>query len=205
MLPKEANAASKEYEIYKQIKTGMTATQVAKLIYGKKYKKHILTEDGVTTFKKDYSYMGVSEDYRLIYEYDFYNNKRTFDDSTIPQISIGLYTMPKGKILYVGHKSFEPLSPAVNRFYKKKKPKAGMSLGQLDKMSYGKGLGVFSRVTYENLTFLKILNNKGKNNFPSQKSTISYHFKSYSKKTDYLIDLEYDYKKKKYYVIDQPF
>lgn len=201
MLPKEANAASKEYEIYKKIETGMTSTEVAKLIYGEKYKKHIVIKDGVTTFKEDILYMGISEDYRLIYEYGFYN-KRTADDSIISQISLGFYSMPKGKTLYVGHKNFSPLSPSVNRLYEGKKPKVGMSLSQLDKILYGNGLGVFNDVTYENLTFLKILNDKGKNNFPSKKSTISYQVKSYNKKTDYLIYLKYDYKKKIYFIED---
>lgn len=204
-LPKSTSAASKEYEVYKQIKTGMTVTQVAKLIYGKKYKKHIAIKSGVTTFKKDYSYMGVSEDYRLIYEYDFFNNKRTFDDSDIPQISIGLYTMPKGKTLYVGHKIFETLNPTENRLYKNKKPKAGMSLGELDKITYGDGLGVFYNITYENLTFLKIMNDEGKNMFPTKNTTISYSIKNYNDKTGYIIYLKYDYKKKNYYVDDQPF
>jgi len=52
MLSKSASATSKEYEIYKKIKPNMTVTEVAKLIYGKTYKKHLKKEYSVTTFSK---------------------------------------------------------------------------------------------------------------------------------------------------------
>jgi len=201
-LPKSANAASKEYEVYKKIETGMTSTQVAKLIYGKKYKKHILNENGVITFKEEILYMNISEDFRLSYEYGFYYNKRKTDNSIVPQISVGFYSKPKGKTLYVGHKNFIPLSPSLNHLYKNKKLKIGMTTSQLDKIMYGKGLGTFNDLTYENMAFLKILNDKGKNIFPSKKSKLSYAAESYNKKTKYLIYLNYDYKKKNYYVTE---
>lgn len=199
MLPKSTNAASKEYEVYKKIETGMTATQVAKLVYGKKYKKYLKKEYGVTTFKGDPLYFGGTED-RMIYEFGFYETKRKNDKELIDQITIGLFTKAKGKTLYVGFKNYNTENPTVNRFHKNKKPKVGMSNSQIDEIMYGNGLGVFRDITYENLTFLKILNDKGKNMFPTKKSRISYVAKSYSKKTDYLIYLEYDYKKKKYFV-----
>ena len=77
-----------------------------------------------------------------------------------------------------------------------------MSLGQLDKITYGKGLGVFNDLTYENMTFLKILDKNGRNIFPTQKSQISYVVKSYNKKKSYLVYFNYDYTKKIYYVKD---
>lgn len=202
MLPNSASAASKEYEVYKKIKPGMTVTEAAKLIYGKTYKKHILTEQGVKTFKEEILYMNISEDYRLSYEYGFYYDKRKTDKSIVPQIYLGVYSKPKGKTLYVGHKSFIPLDPSSSRLYKNKKIKIGMSLSQLDKITYGKGLGVFNDLTYENMTFLKILDKNGRNIFPTQKSQISYVVKSYNKKKSYLVYFNYDYKKKNYYVKD---
>ncbi|MCY1689487.1 hypothetical protein OVA29_00110 [Exiguobacterium sp. SL14] len=72
---------SKEYEVYKKIETGMTATQVAKLVYGKKYKKYLKKEYGVTTFKGDPPYFGGTED-RMIYEFGFYETKRKNDKRT---------------------------------------------------------------------------------------------------------------------------
>lgn len=200
-LPKSASASSKEYEVYKKIETGMTATQVAKLVYGKKYKSHLKKEYGVTTFKNDPLYLGGDED-RINYEFGFYEDKRESDKEFIYRITIGLFTKDKGKTLYVGFKNYNTKNPTVNRFHKNKKPRVGMSLSQLDEILYGNGLGVFHDITYENLTFLKILNDKGKNMFPSKISRISYAAKSYSKKTDYLIYLEYDYKKKKYFVTE---
>ncbi|MDI3235812.1 hypothetical protein QK289_12405 [Exiguobacterium antarcticum] len=201
MLPKSANATSKEYEVYKKIETGMTATQVAKLVYGKKYKSHLKKEYGVTTLKGNPLYFGGTED-RMIYEFGFYEAERKSDKEPIAQITIGLFTKSKGKTLYVGVKNYNAKSPTVNRFHKNKKPKVGMSTSQLDEIIYGNGLGVFHDITYENLTFLKILNDKGKNMFPSKTSRISYAAKSYSKKTDYLIYLEYNYKKEKYFVTE---
>ena len=203
-LPKSASAASKEYEIYKQIKTGMTATQVAKLIYGKKYKKYLKKEYGVTTFKHDPLYLGGDEN-RINYEFGFFEDKRESDKEFIYRISIGLFSKHKGKTLYVGFKNYSTEKPTVSKLHKNKKPKVGMSINQLDKITYGNGLGVFRDITYENLTFLKILNDKGKNMFPTKKSTISYVIKNYNAKKGYTIYLEYDYKKKNYYVADQPF
>ncbi|MEI4463766.1 hypothetical protein SZL87_15180 [Exiguobacterium indicum] len=37
-LPGSASAASKEYEVYKGLKLGMTATEVSKVLHGKNYK-----------------------------------------------------------------------------------------------------------------------------------------------------------------------
>lgn len=203
-LPNSASAASKEYEVYKKIKTGMTATEVAKVIYGKKYKSHLKTEYGVTTFKHDPSYFGGTED-RIIYEFGFYESKRSDNDEIIDQITIGLFSKSNGKTLYVGFKNYNTENPTVNRLYKNKKPSVGMSLSQLDKITYGNGLGVFRDLTYENLTFLKIMNDKGKNMFPTKNSTISYVIRNYNDKSSYTIYLNYDYKKKNYYVDDQPF
>lgn len=204
ILPKEAKAASKEYEIYKQIKTGMTATQVAKLIYGKTYKKHLKKEYGVTTFKHEPSYLGGDEN-RINYEFGFFEDTRGSDKEFICRIGIGLFSKHKGKTLYVGFKNYNTKKPTVSKLYKNKKPKVGMSIHQLDKIAYRDGLGVFRDITYENLTFLKILNGKGKNMFPTKKSTISYVIKNHNDKKGYAIYLEYDYKKKNYYVAEQPF
>lgn len=49
------------------------------------------------------------------------------------------------------------------------------------------------------MTFLKFLDNKGNNIHPDKKTRKSYVFKSYNKKTSYLVYLEYNYKKKEYY------
>lgn len=151
-------------------------------------------------------YFCIDSSNRINYEYGFFDDKRERDKEFIYRISIGLFSKHKGKTLYVGFKNYSTEKPTVSKLHKNKKPKVGMSINQLDKITYGGGLGVFRDITYEHLTFLKILNDEGKNVFPTKKSTISYIIKNYNDKKGYTIYLEYDYKKKKnYYVANQPF
>ena len=199
MLPRPTSAASKEYEIYKKIKTGMTATEVSKLIYGKSYKKHLEKVLGATTFNSEPTYAEVRNG-RHVYEFGFFQSERKIDDSSIFNISIGLFSKKNGSTLYVGYKNYQPENTSETRLYKGKKPTLGMSMRQLDNIAYGKKLGTYYDHTYENMTFLKFLDNKGKNIHPEKKTRVSYLLKSYDKKTSYHVYLEYNYKKKEYYV-----
>lgn len=199
ILPSSTSAATKEYEIYKKIKAGMTATEVSKIIYGKSYKKHLKKFLGVTTFNSEPIYADV-RDGRHVYEFSFFESERKIDNSSIFNLSIGLFSKKNGGTLYVGYKNYQPDNTSKTRLYKSKKPTLGMSMKQLDNIAYGKKLGTYYAITYENMTFLKFLDNKGKNIHPTKKTTVSYMLKSYDGKTEYLVYLDYNYKKKEYYV-----
>ncbi len=177
----------------------MTATEVSKLIYGKSYKKHLKKFLGVTTFNSDPTYMDI-RDGRHIYEFGFFESERKINNSPIFNLSVALFTKKNGGTLYVGYKNYQPENTSETRLYKSKKPTLGMSMKQLDNIAYGKKLGTYYAITYENMTFLKFLDNNGKNIHPTKKTTVSYMLKSYNGKTEYLVYLDYNYKKKEYYV-----
>lgn len=197
MLPKEAKAASKEYEIYKQIKPGMTVTEAAKLIYGKTYKSHLKKENGVTVFSKRPFYRDISKTSKN-YEFGFYAHSKKSDSMYSHKIGLSLFTKKDNKALYVGWKSYAPENPSSKKFYNGKKPKLGMTITQVDKILSGKGLGVFDHLYSEDLTKFGYVDKKNKNMFPNKESWIYYRAKSYSGKTDYLMFFKYDYKKKTY-------
>ncbi len=197
MLPNSASAASKEYEVYKKIKPGMTVTEAAKLIYGKTYKKHLKKEYGATVFNKTPLYRDVSSTITN-YEYGFYVHDKKSKSMYSHKLGLGLFNKKGTKSLYVGWKSYAPSEPSAKKFYKGKKPKFGMTINQIDKMVSGKGFGVFDHLYYEDLTKFGHVDKKKNNMFPNKTGWIYYRAKSYSGKTDYLLFFRYDYKKKTY-------
>lgn len=197
MLPKQAKAASKEYEVYKQIKTGMTVTEAAKLIYGKTYKSHLKKENGVTVFSKRPFYRDISKTNKN-YEFGFYAHDKKSKSMYSHKIYLGLFTKKENKALYVGWKSYSPENPSTKKFYNGKKPTYGMTINQVDKILSGKGLGVFDSLYSEDLTKFGYVDKNGKNSNPNKVSWIYYKAKSYSGKTDYYMFFDYDYKKKTY-------
>lgn len=66
-----AHATSTEYSSYKKLKLGMTATDVAKSLYGKSYKKYIKKEHGVMTLNHKVVLSEIKDDYAL-YAFSFY-------------------------------------------------------------------------------------------------------------------------------------
>ena len=197
MLPNQANAASKEYEIYKQIKPGMTVTEAAKLIYGKTYKSHLKKEYGTTTFSKNPLYRDIWKDSRN-YEFGFYTHDKKSKASYTYRINLGLFTKPDSKRLYVGWKSYAPENPSIKKFYSGKKPKYGMTINQVDKILSGKGLGVFDSVSTEDLRGFGLVDQNNKEITFKKNSWIDYKAKSYTGKKSYLMSFKYDYKKKNY-------
>lgn len=201
-LPKSASAASKEYEVYKQIKPGMSVTEAAKLIYGKTYKKHLKKEYGVTTFSKSFLYRDISKTSKY-YEFGFYAHDKKSKSMYSHKIYLGLFTKKENKALYVGWKNYSPENPSAKKFYNGKKPKYGMTINQVDQILSGKGLGVFERLYSEDLTKFGYVDKNGKNSNPNKVSWIYYYAKSYSGKTDYYMFFDYDYKKKTYIYKEQ--
>ncbi len=196
-LPKPTSAASKEYEVYKQIKHGMTVTEVSKLIYGKTYKSYLKKGDGITIFKKKPLHRDVTKDTKN-YEFGFYANDKDSESWYSHRLTVSFFNKKGSKNVYVGWKSYSPKDPSSKKFYKNKKPKFGMTIGQIDKILSGEGLGVFEHLYSEDLTDFGYIDKNKKNMFPSKVSTIYYQAKSYSGKTDYLLYFVYDYKKKTY-------
>lgn len=197
LLPKEASAVSEEYEVYKQIKHGMTVTEAAKLIYGKTYKSHLKKENGVTVFSKRPFYRDISKTNKN-YEFGFYAHDKESQSMYSHKIYLGLFTKKENKSLYVGWKSYSPENPSTKNFYSEKKPKYGMTINQVDKILSGNGLGVFDSLYNEDLTKFGYVDKNGKNANPIKVSWIYYKAKSYSGKTDYYMFFIYDYEKKTY-------
>ncbi|WP_214770761.1 hypothetical protein [Exiguobacterium sp. s133] len=197
ILPKSANAASKEYEVYKKIKTGMTVVEVAKLIYGKTYKSHLKKEYGATIFDKRPFYRDISDKSKN-YEFGFYAHDKNSNSMYSHKIGLGLFTKKDNEALYVGWKSYSPENPSMKKFYENKKPNYGMTINQVDKILSGKGLGVFDHLYTSDLTKFGYVDKNNKNLFPNKESWIYYKARSYSGNTDYYLFFNYDYKKKTY-------
>jgi len=197
MLPNSTSAASKDYEVYKKIKPGMTVIEAAKLIYGKTYKKHLKKEYGVTTFSKRPFYRDISKTGKN-YEFGFYTHDQKSKSMYSHKIGLGLFTKKENKELYVGWKAYSPENPSAKKFYNGKKPKYGMTISQIDKILSGKGLGVFDHLYSEDLTKFGYVDKNGKNIYPDKASWIYYLAKSHSGKTDYYMFFNYDYKKNIY-------
>lgn len=194
---KSASAASKEYEVYKEIKPGMTLTETAKLIYGKTYKSHLKKEYGFTIFSKKPLYRDIWEENRN-YEFGFYSHDKKSKSSYTYHINLGFFTKPDSKNLYVGWKSYAPKNPSTKKFYKGKKPTYGMTIIQIDKILSGKGLGVFDSVSMEDLRGFGLVDQNNEEITFEKESWIDYNAKSYTGKKSYLMSFKYDYKKQTY-------
>lgn len=199
MLPKETNAASKEYEIYKKLKLGMTVTEVSKAIYGKKYKSHLKKEYKITTLTDKFTVRDIQKNYKLysfaLYPYDtkdkswYYNKMR-----------IVLKTKQGGNTLYLAQKDFTPENPSETRIYKGKKIKPGMTVSQVDKVLYGKGLGSFLSHYTEDYSKIGEVYYHNPVGYTPRLTVLQYYYRSYDKKKLLQVTFKYDYKKKMYLV-----
>lgn len=199
-LPKSASAASKEYEVYKKIKLGMNVTEVAKAVYGKKYKSHLKTEFNIKTMDSSFEMRDIQKDYKY-YSFRYYPYGKDPVIMNTYKMTVTMKTKQKGNTLYVAEKSFYNPDYSTYKFYKNKKPKNDMSWSQMDKIMQGKGIGsLTSHYTRDYSKIGEIVAEDGKLKvvYSPKDTWLSYHASSYDGKKKYLILFQYDYKKKRY-------
>jgi len=199
-LPKSTNAASKEYETYKKVQLSMTVTEVAKAIYGKKYKSHLKTEFNVKTLDSSFEMRDIQKDYKY-YSFRYYPYGKDSAKMNTYKMNVTMKTKQKGNTLYVVEKNFYNPDYSTYKFYKGKKPKDDMSWSQMDKIVQGKGLGsLTSHYTrdYSKVGEIVAEDGKLKVDYSPKETWLSYNASSYDGKKKYSILFKYDYKKKRY-------
>lgn len=197
LFPKQADASSKEYNIYKKIHLGMTATEVSKVLYGKKYKSHIKKENGIITLKDSFSRREIQKHYKL-YDFAFFPFDAKDNSWYSHRMNFVLKTKLNGKILFVAEKDFAMDHPSERRLHKGKTVKEGMTYKQVDKVIYGKGLGNF--VTHFTSDYSELGENEyhSKMTYSPKRSVLQYFYRSYDGKKLYHTYFLFDDKKKQY-------
>lgn len=196
MLPKQASAASKEYEVYKQIKPGMTLTSFSKIIYGKKYKDHLKKEKGVTVLKQMPRFKDFQKDHSY-YTYFFYGTYNKKYERTDYKISVDFKTKPNGKTLYVVVKSYDTLKEYGQYFLNRSKLKKGMTISELDKYISGDGLNKWSLHSQFDFSKAGYFDGK-KTTYPPRETYLHFFIEDKKEKETVQLILKYSYKKEKY-------
>jgi len=198
-LPGSASAASKEYEVYKGLKLGMTATEVSKVLHGKNYRSHLKKEYKVTTLTDKFTVRDIQKDYKL-YSYALYPFDSKDKSWYYNKMRIVLKTKQGGTTLYLAQKDFTPEHPSEKRIYKGKKIRVGMTIDQVDEALSGKGLGSFSSHYTEDYSKIGEVYYHNPVGYPPKLTVLQYHYRSYDEKDLLQVTFKYDYKKNMYFV-----
>lgn len=202
-----ASAATKEESKwttqYSNLKTGMTLSETAKVLYGKEYKKQLIQKSGSTILKKkaDDSY---SEQGQKSKVYVFANGKNQ-------NIYTSLLFMTKknssvyrliGKSLDVSRESSATgARESTRKLAKGATIKVGMTEKQLDTILSGTGLGEWTGLDSSDWTSVQSKSELALIG-PVKSSLKIYVFPTTTSKRK-LVVMDYDYKKKTYRVGDQ--
>ncbi|MDX1260554.1 hypothetical protein [Exiguobacterium sp. K1] len=195
---------------FNSLKMNSTIEDIAKVIYGKEYKKELKKENGITVFKKKELVKGIGSS--SVYYYSFFPKKVKWDKYSINKMIISLNTKKNGKTLYLTYKMYAlpsenknetGIRESKNYLQNGKKIKKNMSINDLDKLLSGKGLGDWSSLDYSDLTKTGIYSEeKNKFIFPNPSKSQHYQFKTLDKKTTWQVTMLYDAKKRDYFVSD---
>lgn len=202
---------SKEHlEKFGELKMNSTIEEVAKIIYGKKYKEKLKKENGITVFKKKELVKGI--DSSTVYYYSFFTEKVVWNKTSVDKMIINLSTKKNGKTLYLTGKIYAVPSKTKNEtgvresekyLENNKVIKKNMSTKDLDKILAGKGLGNWSSVDYSDFSKTGIYSDESKKLvFPKPSKSKHYQFRTKNKKTVWQVSLIYNEKKKDYVVED---
>ncbi|MFB3226222.1 hypothetical protein [Exiguobacterium sp. PHA03] len=199
-----ASAATKEEkkvtDRYTALKAGMTIEQVAKVIYGKDYKKQITTKGGSTVFKIDPDMSTTNQGYKTKM-YRFLNEKTDMDVT-----GLIFMTKKKSSVYLLTQKTLTIFKESGYReskmkLVKGKKIKTDMTEKQLDAILTGDGLGEWTSVT--SVDWTPIQDKKEiEMGFAIKSLMKTYVFPTSTKELKY-VNMNYDYDKKTYIVANQ--
>jgi len=206
-VPEVASAATKAETIatrqYRALKPGMTVEQVAKVLYGKTYKKQLKMKKGSQVLRLN-TEIEMEEWDRNVLLYDLVNRKVEFPSA----IGVLMFITETGGTKYrltMKQMDFKRDTAAGFRTSDRKlikgaKIKDGMTEQQVDRVLTGKGLGTFGTLGHVDTT--SVLRKK---EVKAGKATIihtkSYVFPTATNKWQYIFFI-YDTKKKAYRVED---
>lgn len=206
-VPEVASAATKAETIatkqYRALKPGMTVEQVAKILYGKTYKKQLKMKKGSQVLRLN-TEIEMEEWDRNVLLYDLVNRKVEFPSA----IDVLMFMTETGGTEYrltMKQMEFKRDTAAGFRTSDRKlikgaKIKDGMTEQQVDRVLTGKGLGTFGTLGHVDTT--SVLRKK---EVKAGKATIihtkSYVFPTATNKWQYIFFI-YDTKKKAYRVED---
>ena len=207
LQPVTAGAATKAETIatkqYRALKPGMTVEQVAKVLYGKTYKKQLKMKNGSQVLRLN-TEIEMEEWDRNVLLYDLVNRKVEFPSA----IGVLMFMTETGGTKYrltMKQMEFKRDTAAGFRTSDRKlikgaKIKNGMTEQQVDRLLTGKGLGAFGTLGHVDTT--SVLRKK---EVKAGKATIihtkSYVFPTATHKWQYIFFI-YDTKKKAYRVED---
>lgn len=207
-----------QHDIFKKLKMNASMTSVAKVMYGKNYKKHLCDrpEDEVKVNLLCSGELNDSNTYdksgKLKYlKYEFYlypdakvsNESDNPDEVTFQTVRMLLVFKSKehSKQLKLVEKHWFD-SSAVNskRVYNDQKIKKGMTKKQLDGVLTGTGIGKYERVAY--IDYSKAGKQAGKKQpvFPKAYKTYSYSVLNQKENVLYYFETKYSRTKKEYVV-----
>lgn len=186
---------------YTALKAGMTMEQVAKVLYGKDYKKQLTTKSGSQVLKMKEAFK-ITEDHRKEIYYEIYDPKAKIPPT---EMSLGFMTKKNDSVyrlilkqIETGRKMYSEYRESTRKLNAGAKIKTGMTEKQLDGVLSGSGLGEWAGLiegdtrsvfSAKEIKDDKIEAYKGKF-YVFQKST----------KSRIYVDLAYDAKKKTYVV-----
>lgn len=200
-----ASAATKEEvkatDRYSALKNGMTIEQAAKVIYGKDYKKQVMTKNGskVLKLKEEMKY---TEDGQKTIVYGLYNRQ-----SYVPADVTGLMftTKKKDSVYRLTLKQIDLFRDtksgyreSTRQLVKDKKFSKGMNEKQVDAILTGSGLGEWSSLNAVDMTFVQPKKEVDAG-FGIKMNLKTYVFKTSASQRK-LVSFVYDTKKKMYVI-----
>ncbi|WP_290752890.1 MULTISPECIES: hypothetical protein [unclassified Exiguobacterium] len=204
-VPRTVSAATKAEAIatkqYRALKPGMTVEQVAKVLYGKTYKKQLKMKNGSQVLRLN-TEIEMEEWDRNVLLYDLVNRKVEFPSA----IGVLMFMTETGGTKYrltMKQMEFKRDTAAGFRTSDRKlvkgaKIKNGLTEQQVDRLLTGKGLGAFGTLGQADTTSVL-----GKTEVKAGKATIihtkSYVFPTATNQWQYVFFI-YDAKKKTYRV-----
>lgn len=197
-----------QYEKFKDLKMNSSVESVAKVIYGKKYKKELCEEE------KDinllcYDYMEAhNKRYKnkkiryYNYTFKFFPGYDSVSEKLEYRMNLRFKSKDDSKVLKLVEKKWEDFDTLnTHDVYNNKKIKTGMTTTQLDKIMEGKGIGPYEAVRYKDYSKVGYQTGEKKPVFYEQYKTLYYTVMSQDWSTLYKFRMEYDHKKKAYDVV----
>jgi len=195
--PHSVDAATKEYTSYKKLKLGMTATDVAKSLYGKSYKKYIKKEHGVMTLAQQAAWREIEDDHTL-YAFALYPYDAKDDHWFSHRMHLIFKTKQEGHTLYLAEKEYTPKTPSKKRLLPGKKFKPGMTIAEFDRILSGKGLGVMTHHHEENYSKIGKIYVEGTVEYPEKQTSLLYSYRNPTGDEWTIVEFKYDFDQKKY-------
>ncbi|WP_290777577.1 hypothetical protein [Exiguobacterium sp. UBA5002] len=201
-----ASAATKEETKYTtqytNLKTGMTMTEVAKVLYGNDYKKQLVKKSGSTVLKKQAESTEIS--YGQKTKFYYFTNGKNGDSDT----SLVFMTKKNSSVYRLTGKSFDiyrentksAARESTRKLAKGAKVKKEMTAKQLDAILSGTGLGEWTGV--EATDWSSIQSKAELAAIGAEKSSYKTYVFPTSTGGRKMVLMSYDYKKKTFKVAD---